>query len=66
MLGAALQSAHIKDRLPERLAAKTAAPRRRVAGCRLSGFGVSVQEADGMDCLWIAEARHWRGDIPNI
>lgn len=28
MLGAALQSVHIKDRLPERLAARTAAPRR--------------------------------------
>lgn len=29
MLGATLQSLHIKDSLPERLAAKTAAPRRR-------------------------------------
>lgn len=29
MLGAALQSVHIKDRLPEGLPAKTAAPRRR-------------------------------------
>ncbi len=31
MLGAALQPVHIKDRLPERLAAKTAGPRRRLA-----------------------------------
>jgi len=29
MFGAALQSVRIKDRLTERLAAKTAAPRRR-------------------------------------
>lgn len=46
MLGAALQSVHIKDRPPERLAAKTAAPRRRLADWRRSAPRRASRNAD--------------------
>lgn len=46
MFSAALQPVDIKDRLPGRLAAKTAAPRRRLADCRQSVFDATFDEAD--------------------
>lgn len=46
MLGAALQSVHIKDRLPERLAAKTAAPQRRLADCDRATLSQNCREAN--------------------
>ena len=43
MLGAALQSVHVKDPLPERIAAKTTARWRRLAGARTAPrIGASV------------------------